>query len=286
VGAPKCGTTALYGYLSGHPAVYMPRLKEPQFFCSDFPQLNQIGTFEAYRQLFAAASADQLIGEGSVWYLYSRVAIGEILRLNPRARIIAILRNPVDMAYSLHSHFLRGSKETCDFEQAWRLQTSRRAGQNLPRYCPEPSCLQNQQVCSLANQVRRLQYLVPQSQLRIYIFEEMFSQPGDFYRDVLRFLDLPDDGRSEFPVANENRTPSSPVIRRLVASMPRIIVGQDGALRAGMRRLGIRPRYFFVRLTTVPAPRVALRPEFRRELMAAFACDVAELVHRSRQKIQ
>ena len=277
VGAPKCGTNALYSYLSEHPQVYTPRLKEPQFFCYDFPALRQLADAEAYKDLFAGAPKGKLTGEGSVWYMYSRVAIRTIMELNPRAKIIALLRNPVDAAYSLHSQFVRGFKENVGFEDAWNLQAARRCGYNLPRYCPEPRCLQYRRVYSFAGQVRRLRQLVPSEQLRVYISEEWFAEPHSHYQDVLRFLDLPDDGRTHFPVRNENRMPRTRAVGRIVANIPWPITRHYGTIRACLRPLGIRPRHFIATVTSAPAPRVPLRPELRGHLAAAFAPDIAEL---------
>ena len=65
VGAPKCGTTALYHYLSQHPSIYMPALKEPHFFCRDFPSFGKIHDMNAYLELFDDAPGDALIGEAS-----------------------------------------------------------------------------------------------------------------------------------------------------------------------------------------------------------------------------
>ena len=76
VGAPKCGTTALYEYLRAHPNVFMPELKEPHFFAKDLGGYPRIKTLEAYRELFEARAAQHLaVGEASVYYLRSAVAI-------------------------------------------------------------------------------------------------------------------------------------------------------------------------------------------------------------------
>ena len=94
VGAPKCGTTAIHSYLSRHPQVFLPTHKEPHFFGSDLDfQDQQRPNREEYSALFAGASPDQRIGEGSVFYLASHLAAREIREHSPNARIIVILRN-------------------------------------------------------------------------------------------------------------------------------------------------------------------------------------------------
>src|SRR6266566_130247 len=102
VGAPKCGTTSLYRMLRQHPRIFMPDLKEPRFLASDawaapgspsgpisYPQ-----TLEEYLALFDEAREDQLVGEATTLYLWSRTAAARIAELSPAARIIAILREP------------------------------------------------------------------------------------------------------------------------------------------------------------------------------------------------
>jgi Sulfotransferase domain len=277
VGAPKCGTNALYTYLNGHPGIYMPRLKEPQFLCHDLPELSQVRDADAYHRLFDAAPADVLVGEASVWYLFSGVAIREILRLNPHAKVIVLLRNPVDLAYSLHSQFLRGFKEFADFETAWNLQNTRRRGRYLPRYCPEPRCLQYRDVCSFAHQIWRAKSLVPPGQLKVYIYEDMFADMRRYYQGVLQFLRLPDDGRIDFPAINENAMLRSAVIGQVAANMPWPVAKRYSAMRSALLRFGIRPRRWLAPHIAVKAQRPPLRAEFRQMLMDEFADDVRRL---------
>ena len=81
IGAPKCGTTSLATWLSGHPNVFMSAVKEPHFFNTDDRRF--ISTLEAYENLFRAASSDHCaVGEASVWYLSSTEAVRNILALS------------------------------------------------------------------------------------------------------------------------------------------------------------------------------------------------------------
>src|SRR5215470_2841180 len=128
-GAAKCGTTALFEYLAGHPQVFMPRMKEPKFFCADLKTTGGVYTLADYRALFAAAPAHCLTGEASTLYLYSTVAIERLMAHNPDAKIIVMLRYPVDAAHSLHAAAWSHWHENMEsFEEAWRLQRARLAG--------------------------------------------------------------------------------------------------------------------------------------------------------------
>src|SRR6266545_5937438 len=120
VGAPKCGTTALNDYLKDHPEIFISARKELHFFGSDlvFRGPRRI-TEQEYLSFFAPARHEKRLGEASVWYLYSQQAAAEIKAFSPAARIIIMLRNPVDMMYSLHSQRLYNGRETIsDFAKA------------------------------------------------------------------------------------------------------------------------------------------------------------------------
>ncbi|MFQ5518600.1 MAG: sulfotransferase, partial [Mariprofundus sp.] len=132
VGAPKCGTTAMYTYLQAHPDIFMSEVKEPYYFCSDLG-FHRFRNEQEYLKLFSVASPQQRIGEASTWYLYSSQAAAAIHAFNTDARIIVMLRNPVDMMYSLYSHFLYiGSEETDSFEAALAAEEERKHGNCIP----------------------------------------------------------------------------------------------------------------------------------------------------------
>ncbi|MGH8212324.1 MAG: sulfotransferase, partial [Rhodanobacteraceae bacterium] len=92
VGAPRCGTTWLYRHLSMHPRVFVSAQKEPHYFNTD-SRFRWIETAGDYESLFRDAPADaQAVGEASVLYLHSAVAAANILRYQPQARFIAMVR--------------------------------------------------------------------------------------------------------------------------------------------------------------------------------------------------
>jgi hypothetical protein len=116
IGAPRSGTTSLYRYLQEHPQIYMSSYKEPSFFAvgeaatavvgeatalaDDVLLARSVLTWDDYRALFSAATADQVVGEASPTYLYADHVPGVVARHCPDARIIASLRQPVDRAFS------------------------------------------------------------------------------------------------------------------------------------------------------------------------------------------
>jgi hypothetical protein len=278
VGAPKCGTTALYRYLREHPDVFFPSFKEPQYFCTDFPGIAQVNGFSGYRALFDGAPRSSLVGEASVWYLYSEVALENIIATNPNAKIIVMLRNPVNMAYSLHSQLVTGLREDIDdFEEAWYAQAERAQGRRLPPFCREPSHLQYRRVCSFPHQLRRLFALVPERQSKVIIYERFAADPRRCYREVLDFLSLPDDGRESFRVVNPNRVARSQTLLRWVRHPPAPLADLYEPARRICRRFGTRPIRVLSFINTRKVPRAPLRDSFRADLHNLFEPDIQEM---------
>lgn len=280
VGAPKCGTTALYEYLRPHPRVFMPELKEPHFFARDLGMYPRIKTPEAYTRLFAESTERHLaLGEASVYYLRSSVAIPAIRDFNPEARIIAMFRNPVDMVYSLHSQLLHVSEETVeDFESAWRLQERRARGLDLPPKIRSPLLIQYAQVGQFGTQAQRVLSTFPDAQVKLLLFDDFAASPQRVYDEVIDFLGIPHDGRSEFPRINENKRSRVAWLRRFYRKPP-------PALRATIRNLkekvggegigALKKR--IVALNTVRERRPPLSPALRAELVETFRDEVALL---------
>ncbi len=138
IGATKSGTTSLYTYLKQHPEVYMP-MKEPNFFALEGreppffrgpegwkePSQKRITDLEGYRTLFAGASGEKAMGEVSPLYLYAPQAAYRIRRYVPEAKLVAILRNPVERAYSAYMHLVREDREPLGFAEALKEEERR-----------------------------------------------------------------------------------------------------------------------------------------------------------------
>jgi len=270
VGASKGGTTALYSYLRAHPAVFMPGNKEPNYFCTDLPGWRQVAALAQYEALFSTAQPNALTGEASVSYLYSKVAIGHIMARNAQAKIIAILRNPIEAARSQHASLWDcEAEDVFDFEQAWRLQKPRREAQH-----PYPEYLQYGAVFCYASQVRRLLAQVPRKQCLFLLFEEFFADPSHQFARVLEFLGLPPDpARTAFPVVNMTVGVRSPLLDRLLRQPPPALM----ALRSAAHAMSFHPMRALQRFNQVAGHRPPLREAFRAELEEYFSVDVAEL---------
>ena len=197
VGNQKSGTTALFTYLGGHPGVAVSSNKEPCFWSSDLPRKGKVSDRAEYLALWDGAPEGALRGEASTNYILSEVAIPAIRRENPHARMIVMLRNPVDMAAALHSEFLNSFEEDVgDFERAWRLQERRRKGQAIPPECVDPDGLQYERTRAIGTQLERFFAMVPESHRMTVVFDDLERQASSVYRQVLDFLGLDHDGRS------------------------------------------------------------------------------------------
>ena len=165
LGAPKCGTTALSEYLRRHERVFVSQPKEPHYFCSDFDYYYAPGhrSEQHYLRLFAEAGEQHLaVGEASVWYLYSATAAREIMAFDPAARMIVMVRDPVELVPSLHSQLLYMlDEDEPDPEAAWRLQDARAAGERLPAAMRVSGILQYGEAARLGAQLRRVYEHVP-----------------------------------------------------------------------------------------------------------------------------
>jgi len=138
-GAPKAGTTSLVGWLAAHPNVgFFCDPKEPQFFQTDFKLPSRPGGTDAYLALFPPRPAGGLRCEATTGHLISRVAIDAILPLNPIAKFIACMRDPVDLFFSLHRQMLKEGYETlADPRATWEASVVRQRGERLPKPCPD-----------------------------------------------------------------------------------------------------------------------------------------------------
>jgi Sulfotransferase family len=195
VGQSKSGTTALYEILREHPQIYMPAIKEPVFMASDHHKglwamvRTRPRTLEDYLALFADAAPEQTAGEASSVYLWSQTAAANIAALQPRAKIIAILREPASFLCSLHLQMLQNRVETVkDFGTAMALEPARRQGKNLPRDCAWPEALLYSERVRYVEQLRRFHGLFGWENVSVVIYDDFRADNEGTVRGVLEFL--------------------------------------------------------------------------------------------------
>ncbi|MEL6441752.1 MAG: sulfotransferase [Cyanobacteria bacterium J06621_8] len=193
IGAAKSGTTSLYRYLEEHPQVYMSRVKEPQFFAFEDQQINfqgpgdmerinncYIPDLESYQTLFHEAQG-KIAGEASTWYLYSSKAAKNINKYLPNVKIIAVLRNPVDRAYSSFLHLAGEGSESFNFTQGLKAE-QKRIEKNyalLWHYT---------QAGFYSEQIKRYFQVFTQNQIKIYLYDDLVANPINVIQDVYQFI--------------------------------------------------------------------------------------------------
>lgn len=195
IGAAKAGTTSLYRYLEQHPEIYMSPIKEPNFFALEGQPLDFCGPGDAqyirrfsvtdraaYEALFAGVQDEVAVGEASALYLYSPAAPVNICRYAPQMKLIAILRHPVERAYSAFLHLLRDEREpTTDFGCALEDEEARVRGgwEHIWHY---------RRMGFYAAQLGRYYRHFGRDQLRVYRYETLRDEPERLSADIFEFL--------------------------------------------------------------------------------------------------
>lgn len=243
VGQAKSGTTALYEMLRRHPQIYMPDVKEPWFFSNDLESQASgrvSETFDDYLSLFDAARSDQLIGEASVSYLWSRTAAGRIADLQPAARIIAIFREPASFLRSLHLQFVQNHIEMeNDFRKAISLENARRQGSDIPN-SPWPQLLLYSEHVRYVEQLHRYHAVFPPENILVLIYDDFRRDNGATLRTVQRFLDVDDAAPIGVMEANPTVRVRSQRFNNLVYAITMGRGSVPRALKAGAKALTSR----------------------------------------------
>ena len=270
IGAPKCGTTSFQEYLAEHPRIFMSTPKEPCYFDKDLPYPNSPRDDMEYMRFFAGARDDHLIvGEASVGYLYSQVAVPNVLEFSPDARFMVMVRNPIDMARSMHSYSFQVLEEDVeDFEAAWRLQGERAEGRSLPPVYHQRDFVLYGRLCKLGEQMERLFQRVPRDRVHVAVFDDFLRDPRGVYRAALDFLGVPDDGRTDFEARNITRAHKSQLIRRTTQAVFTL------RQKLPVRRFGFPLIKWLISANLGAAKKSSLEPAFRAELTEYFRPDV------------
>jgi hypothetical protein len=191
VGAPKCGTTALYEMIGAHPEVFVSPVKEPDFFAADVvaavPALGgrAVTEWSAYLELFQQAGAALAVGEGSVSYLSSAVAAGGIHARCPAARILMVLRNPAERLFSHYTAAVAAGTTRAGFSDWLVAAVKQEAVQSAPIGPVTPG--------RYGSHVHRYRTHFPESRIHIVWHEEFVSDPGAALRGIFRHLNVDPD---------------------------------------------------------------------------------------------
>src|SRR5215813_346110 len=212
VGAPRSGTTALYTYLREHPEIFMSAIKEPNFFAEYLGDRRRVRTWPEYVACFAGARSEKRIGEASVFYLASNTAARAIKDFSPTAQIIIMLRNPIDVMYSIyHLRRFQNLEDEPSFEAALFADAR---GRKVPE-------LSYRQRVSFLPQVKRYLTVFDRERIRLIIYDDFKIDTRRVFQDTLQFLDVKSDVERDFPIINGNQRARSRLVWSLLRRPPR-----------------------------------------------------------------
>jgi hypothetical protein len=284
IGAPKAGSTALHDALAAHPQLYASPVKEPKFFLTDGtrpPRAQHRGPGDAhssrewiwraadYERLFRSAPEGTLGFESTPFYLWSRDSHRRIAAALPQAKLIAVVRDAVDRAFSNWTHLRAdGLEPEADFRRACQLEPERAAAGWAPfwRYL---------ELGRYGEQLQHLFRYVPPSRVKVVRYRRLIDEPRETLDDICVFLGVDTGVLAGLPDSNLGRwshdTPTNSVLRRAVRAgaaagslvPPRVWRAAERPLRTALQRGG--------------ATRPRLDPAVRAGLVGGFADDIALL---------
>ena len=279
IGFEKAGTTSVYHYLKQHPQVFMSPIKETNFFLHKgqnpevLPYLGKellvVRKIADYLALFEEVSKHKAIGEASPLYLADPNAAECIRHYIPHAKLIALLRDPVERAYSAYWMRVRDGRETRSFEQAVEEELCGRLDDLLE--------IGRRHYVRWGLYARHLKFYFnrfDRSQLAIYLFEDMQADPRGLMRELFRFLDVDDAFAPDTSVHyNASGVPKYRLLRPLFGKS-----ALTRTLRRGLpgplyrRAASIQEAWRSRALSKPPMP-----PKLRRRLLARYRRDILEL---------
>jgi len=270
VGPPRAGTTSLNSYLQQHPDIFMSPVKEPHYFdfMNGMPELHgnptpairdwwdsRVLTPEAYRRLFDGVRAETTIGEATPNYLGTPECPERIRALIPETRLVAVLRDPVDRAYSHFCHNRRCGLEPCgDFAEALADEPRR-----ITRNWDLGWCYMR--AGRYEEQLQRYLKVFSSEQVGVFLYDDLRADPVACVRNIFRFLGvdagfLPDCSERKLPNVG---VPVPALVQRTWQRLP-------SAVRTRIEhRL---PRRGTSWLRDVPYVRTAIDPGLRAKLVS------------------
>ena len=280
-GAPKAGTTALHAALATHPGLYLSPVKEPKYYLTDGrppPRSGQRGPGDAhsarewiwrradYRALFAGAPAGTVRGESTPFYLYDRAAHRRLVADVPDVKVVVVVRDPVDRAYSNWAHLRAdGLEPEADLAAAVRAEHRRVEAGWAPFW-------HYRGLGSYGAQLRDLYRHVPRDRVFLLRYRQLVDTPTETLDRVSRFLGVA-EGVAHV-VAPENVKPhvaDSPRYR-LLARVTRAGAALGAFAPPQVWRQASRP--LIAALHAGRTPRPALPVEVRREVLSPLLPDI------------
>ncbi|MBV9487001.1 MAG: sulfotransferase [Frankiaceae bacterium] len=282
IGAPKAGTTALHVALSRHPDLFLSAIKEPKFFLTDEePPVARGGPGDArtireqiwrrrdYEALFDGAPAHAKKGESTTLYLRDWKAHRRIHRLIPQAKLVAVLRDPVERAHSNWTHLRSaGLEPESDFVTACHLEAERKAKGWAPFwYYLEQG--------RYGDHLEHLLSVFPKEQVLVLLYRDYREHPIETVDTVCRFLGVAEGLVTDVPTENLTVASSPSVANNVLRRVIRLADDADRRLPFGVGSLVKAPAAAL--LQREQRTRSPLTTHQRRELLPKFEADIRRL---------
>ncbi len=274
IGAAKCGTTSLAYYLDQHPEIYMSPEKEPRFFAQEFhtkcangflrkDSVRPVMTLAEYEALFQEVKTEKAIGEASTEYIFFQETPPRIKKLLPDVKLIVILRNPVERAFSAYCYQLRDGVEALSFEEAIADEERRKIEYWRPGWLYKA-------VGFYYPQIARYIDLFKPHQLRIYLYEDLNRDPLGVLSDIFLYLGVDPNFKPDLSRKNVSAVPKSITLNKLLS--------RQSPLAVTSRYLPESTRSF---LRYIKHKNRAHKPELpvqtRKELLKEYQEDILKL---------
>ncbi|MFL5496388.1 MAG: sulfotransferase family protein [Gemmatimonadales bacterium] len=280
IGAAKSGTSSLFAYLGQHPDVFISPTKEPNFFALAGQQVTYRGPGDViinqasvtrladYQALFKGVKREAAVGEASNLYLYLPAAPEAIAHHLPDVRLIAILRDPAERAYSSYLHMRRDGREPCDSFEAALEEEAARVSQNW-----EP--LWHYTGLGFYHaQLREYYGRFPRERIAVYLYDDFEADPQRVVRELFTFLGV--DPSFEPDMSVRHKVSGTPRSRALHAILTR--PNPAKALAKRLMPTGLRGQlYGAVMQRNIREERHGLRDDTRRTLQRLYQADVQRL---------
>lgn len=274
-GVQKAGTTSIYNYLQQHPQVYMSPLKETNFWNKDSKDIkpngtpnksHKISTFEQYAQLFDNVKDEIAIGEASPNYLFNYQTSSELIYQNlPQVKLIAILRDPSERAYS---------------DYLMHIREAENRGKSLTEQLKYSS--HKSYVLRKGLYYQPLKYYLEkfnQDQIRVYLYEDLCKSPMQFMQNMYEFLEVdptfcPDTTRK----SQEGKLPKNQAVNNLLRTQNPIRKAAANALKI-IAPLQVRQniRSQILQLNSIDKKQLPLPAQDRKLLIDFYRDDILQL---------
>ena len=274
VGAPKCGTTAMWRYLQQHPDIFLSPRKDMHYFGSDLDfRVRARFSKEEYEDFFSEAH-EKARGEASVWYLFSKNAAKEIHAYDPHMKIIIMLRDPIPLIYAHYTQMrlnALGDEDITTFKEALAAEPARKQGKRIPKHNTLPSALFYMEIGQLSIQIQRYLNVFPRENILFLFQEDMGKNMEDVYRTTLEFLGVDPKHQNSFARVNTHKEIRFEWIRTLIGATPQSIK----SLIPPKRRTNISR--WLRRVNMRHAKRPKLDPELEKDLRKQFSSEIDAL---------